>query len=179
MRADAQRNYQRVVDCARAAFEKYGTGASLEDIAAEAGVGSATLHRHFRSRHALIAAVFADRVEALCARADHCAKAAKPERALLDWLRALADHVSAYRGLAAALLDAEEDLSSCRDAIRAAGAALLARAQETGAVRADVTATELLTLTTAVAIAAEQAGTAPAATGRLLALMMEGMSGNR
>jgi AcrR family transcriptional regulator len=172
MRADAQRNYQRVVDCARAAFQKYGTGASLEDIAADAGVGSATLHRHFRSRQALMAAVFGDRVDALCVRAGELATA-PPELALLDWLRALADHVGAYRGLAAALLEAEQDLSSCRDAIRAAGAALLARAQEAGAVRADVTATELLTLTTAVAIAAEQAGTP---TDRLFALMMEGLA---
>lgn len=69
LRADAQRNYDRILAAAGAAVAAHGTDASLEEIAREAGVGSATLHRHFPSRQALLEAVFRDRVETLCAKA--------------------------------------------------------------------------------------------------------------
>jgi len=48
-----------------------GAGASLEEIARRAGVGSATLHRHFPSRAELLKAVLRDRVQALCAQAEN------------------------------------------------------------------------------------------------------------
>ncbi|TDD64118.1 helix-turn-helix domain-containing protein, partial [Actinomadura rubrisoli] len=56
-RADARRNYERLVAMARAAFTEHGTGASLDDIAKRAGVGSGTLYRHFPSRDDLLHAV--------------------------------------------------------------------------------------------------------------------------
>ncbi|MDT5359088.1 MAG: hypothetical protein QOC69_850, partial [Mycobacterium sp.] len=62
MRADARRNYERLVAQASAVVREAGADASLEEIARRAGVGSATLHRHFPSRGALLEAVFRDRV---------------------------------------------------------------------------------------------------------------------
>ena len=58
LRADARRNYERILAAAQQAFAAHGADASLEGIARQAGVGSATLHRHFPSRHALLDAVF-------------------------------------------------------------------------------------------------------------------------
>ncbi|CAM5691902.1 hypothetical protein SANTM175S_07071 [Streptomyces antimycoticus] len=58
MRADARRNYERLLAEARTAFTRHGTDASLEDIARRAGVGIGTLYRHFPNRTALMGAVF-------------------------------------------------------------------------------------------------------------------------
>lgn len=69
MRADARRNRDRILAAAGTAIAEHGAEASLEEIARHAGVGSATLHRHFPSRQALLEAVFRDRVEILCAKA--------------------------------------------------------------------------------------------------------------
>src|SRR5216683_1737407 len=71
MRADAQRNYTRLLDAATAAFLEHGADdVSLEEIARRAGVGIGTLYRHFPTRQALLEAVYRDQVEALRARAD-------------------------------------------------------------------------------------------------------------
>src|ERR1700743_436591 len=66
MRADAVRNRDTIVAAAGAVVAEQGAAASLEEIARRAGVGSATLHRHFPDRYALLEAVFAERVASLC-----------------------------------------------------------------------------------------------------------------
>ena len=68
-RADKQRNRDLLLAAAALVFDRDGAHASLEEIAREAGVGSATLHRHFAVRQDLLAAVFHDRVEAFARRA--------------------------------------------------------------------------------------------------------------
>jgi AcrR family transcriptional regulator len=57
MRADARRNYDRLVTAAREVFSKYGGDASMEAIAKEAGVGVGTLYRHFPKRIDIVEAV--------------------------------------------------------------------------------------------------------------------------
>src|SRR5258708_8143497 len=70
MRADARRNYERLLSAAAAAFAEHGADdVSLEEIARRAGVGIGTLYRHFPTRQALLEAVYRDHVEALLARA--------------------------------------------------------------------------------------------------------------
>jgi AcrR family transcriptional regulator len=87
MRADAQRNYDRILAAAGAAIARDGADASLEKIARRAGVGSATLHRHFPSRQALLEAVFRAKVEALCHKARSLTTDPDPGVALVTWLR--------------------------------------------------------------------------------------------
>src|SRR6201997_2323629 len=65
-RADARRNYEKVLAAAREAFAEGGEGTSLEEIARRAGVGIGTLYRNFPNRQALVEAVYADEVENLC-----------------------------------------------------------------------------------------------------------------
>ena len=77
MRADARRNYARLIDAARQAYAEYGVEARLDDIAKRAGVGPGTLYRHFPTREALLIAVYRDDVEALAGLADTLA--ADPE----------------------------------------------------------------------------------------------------
>ncbi len=57
MRKDAAQNRARLLDAARRVFATQGTEAPLEAIAAEAGVGIATLYRRFATREDLLAVV--------------------------------------------------------------------------------------------------------------------------
>src|SRR5437868_6051311 len=64
MRADAERNRARIVDAARTLYAREGLTISMAAVARQAGVGKATLGRHFTSPQELIDAVFADRMDA-------------------------------------------------------------------------------------------------------------------
>ena len=72
-RADARRNYEKLVAAAREAFAEDGTSATLEDIARRAGVGIGTLYRHFPTRQHLLEAVYVDEVEAISRSAEDLA----------------------------------------------------------------------------------------------------------
>lgn len=178
MRADARRNYDRLLAAARDAFAAQGTDASLDDIARNAGVANATLYRHFPTREALLEAVFHDRVDLLCGQAQELLSLPSPQEALVTWLRALIVHVTTYRGMAGLLMSTGRDqaLTSCREPIRVAGAALLTRAQESGDIRPDLGTTQLLTLTHAIALATEHS---PAKADELLELVMDGLRTGR
>ncbi|MEK8103928.1 TetR/AcrR family transcriptional regulator [Micromonospora sp. M12] len=102
-RADARRNYARLLAVAEQEIAEHGADASLEQIARIAGVGSATVRRHFPSRHALLDAVFRGVIENLGARARELADATDARAALLDWLTAVNGSVATIRGLATAL----------------------------------------------------------------------------
>ncbi|MBL1095554.1 TetR/AcrR family transcriptional regulator [Streptomyces coffeae] len=180
MRADARRNYERLLAEARTAFTQSGTDASLEDIARRAGVGIGTLYRHFPNRTALMGAVFQGEICALLAHSRELAKAPQPCHALVDWLRAIVHHASTYRGLAQALMACSADESSelsrgCNLPLREAGSELLARAQRAGAVRPDVVIADLMQLTNAIALAVEQSPDDPELVDRLLALTFTGL----
>src|ERR1700710_2314888 len=89
-RADARRNYDKLIESARAAFTENGAEASLEDIARRAGVGIGTLYRHSPTRQDLIEATYLEEVEALCASAAEFA-GLDAWAALSGWLMRYAD----------------------------------------------------------------------------------------
>lgn len=186
MRADARRNRDRLLTEARLAFASHGTTAPLEDIARRADVGIGTLYRHFPNRQALLSAVFEEAVRDLLSRAQEQLDAAQPCTALVSWLRDIITHAGEYRGLAQALMTvsyadsraADEnpsDLARCCAPIREAGTALLRRAQHVHAVRDDVSIGDLLQLTHAIALAAEETPDDPELADRLLTLTLRGL----
>lgn len=179
MRADARRNHERLVTEARSAFAEHGTAASLEDVARRAGVGIGTLYRHFPNRDALLSAVFEDAVGDLLTRSHELLDAPEPCAALVTWLREMVTHAGEYRGLARSLMSVSSDdtsaLARCSGPIREAGGALLARAQEAGTVRQDVAIADLLQLTHAIALAAEEMPGDPDLADRLLRLTLRGL----
>ncbi|OPG02460.1 TetR family transcriptional regulator [Streptomyces sp. GKU 895] len=180
MRADARRNYERLLTEARTAFAAHGAEASLEDVARRAGVGIGTLYRHFPNRNALLSAVFEDAVADLLARSRELLADPNPCTALVTWLREIVTHAGEYRGLARQLMSVTSDdgsaLARCSDPIREAGGALLRRAQEAGAVREDVAIADLLQLTHAIALAAEESPGDPDLADRLLMLTLRGLA---
>jgi AcrR family transcriptional regulator len=180
MRADAQRNYTRLLDAAGAAFAEHGADdVSLEEIARRAGVGIGTLYRHFPTRPALLEAVYRDQVDLLDARAEELLGAESPGDALAGWLRALMRFSSTKHSLTSALLATlgqdSDLLSSCGQVIRGATEALLARAQRAGVVRPDADTGDLIRLVHAVNIATQRGPADPGQADRMLALILDGL----
>jgi AcrR family transcriptional regulator len=177
-RADAQRNYERLLAAAEEGFNTGGVNTSLDDIAKAAGVGNATLYRHFPTREALIEAVYDHRIRTLCDAAVESVAAEEPGEALFGWLRAVVTHLTRSQVLGEAFMAAHEgpadleppQIIAWHHAVREAAAPLLRAAQRAGAVRPDLGVAELLTLTTAVA----RAGS-PDQAHHFLAFLLEGI----
>ncbi|TDC71247.1 TetR/AcrR family transcriptional regulator [Streptomyces hainanensis] len=180
-RADARRNHARILAVAEAEVADRGADASLEQIARTAGVGSATVRRHFPTRRALLEAVSHSRIEALCARAHDLADAPDARTALLAWLDEVVAYCASVRGLAAALAHdgaAPDPLhgNSCASAIEAAGTPLLRRAAGEGTVAPTVTMADLITLVVGIALATEHHPDPAAQADRLFRLAVAGLS---
>ncbi|GCD93205.1 TetR/AcrR family transcriptional regulator [Embleya hyalina] len=179
-RADARRNHALILAVAEKEVAAHGANASLEQIARTAGVGSATVRRHFPSRRALLSAVFGKRIDDLRARAVDLAEADDPRAALLDWLSALTAYATSARGMADALLQDGGDDADHADAcsLRLGGAVdpLLRRAVRAGAVAPEVTTADLITLVTGLALATEHHPNPAAEANRLLTLTVRGIS---
>lgn len=149
-----------------------GAQASLEEIARKAEVGSATLHRHFPSRRALLEVVFRDGVAQLCARA--AKKPGKnPGAELAAWLEELTVYTATHRGLAALLAGpdglAPEEIC-CTAMVREVLDVLVKRAA--AAVHTSATTDDLMLLANAIAVANEND---PATARRLLRLALTGI----
>ncbi|MFZ3561633.1 TetR/AcrR family transcriptional regulator [Streptomyces sp. BH055] len=180
-RADARRNYERILAVAEEEVAVRGADASLEQIARVAGVGSATVRRHFPTRRALLEAVSQQRIETLCARARELdGGGAGGRRALLEWLGEVLAYCVTARGLAAALsYDADHDPvggNSCAAALIEAGEPLLRGAAREGAVDSRLTVEDLITLAVGLALATEHHPDPTARAEALLGLAVAGIS---
>jgi len=174
MRADARRNYEKLVAAARGVFTEQGSTASLEAVAERAGVGIGTLYRHFPTRQALLEAVYADEVDAM-ARAAHDLADGDPWDALSEWFHQYVGFAATKRALMDALLEAapESDvLMRCRSSLTQAGTELISRGQQAGVVRPDVEFIDVGRMVSQIAVApntdAEQKE-------RMLRLVLDGL----
>ena len=142
LRADAQRNRDKVLRAAQEAFAASGYGVPLDEIAAMAGVGPGTVYRHFPSKEELFEAVAAARLHDLIADARRLADDPDPGRAFFDFLSRFRQEAAAKRDLP----DAIAVPGSLQDDLRTALDVLLYRAKQAGAVRPDVTTPDLIAL---------------------------------
>src|ERR687886_726120 len=91
LRADAQRNREKLLAAATEAFAEHGEDVALETVAARAGVGIGTLYRHFPNRDALVVAAYRHEVEQLCAAAQDLLAELPPDQALRAWAERFTD----------------------------------------------------------------------------------------
>jgi AcrR family transcriptional regulator len=176
-RADARRNHDRLVAVASEVIAQQGADASLEEIARRAGVGSATLHRHFPTRQALLEAVFQERVDQLCALGQQLLDEPDAGLAVVSWLRAVVAHTAGARGMGTALMGGQLDPelgSSAHTLIGSTAAALLDRARQAGTIRPAAVA-DVLQLVNAIAIATEHSPEPAEHAERLLVLVVDGL----
>jgi len=147
-RTDALQNRERILVVAKKAFTNFGAGASLDDIAKQAGVGAGTLYRHFPNRDALIEAVYRSEVEKMVAAQRKFAETMSPIDALRAWMLLFVDHVAQKQIIAPALNSVTGGVSKLyegsRSTIHGALDALVKRAIKSGDIRKDIDAQDLL-----------------------------------
>ena len=174
-RADARRNYDKVLAAAREAFAEGGESTALEEIARRAGVGIGTLYRHFPNRHALLEALYIDEVEEVCRSAAQNGDA-DPWEALNGWLERFVAYLATKRALAHELLNyLDQDaplFHTSRASLYAAGEPLLKRAQDAGAVRPDVAIADVIQMVVGIA---KVPTAAPAQTEHILRIALDGL----
>ena len=148
LRADAQRNIDRLLQTALAVFATSGVDAPVREIAEKAGVGVGTVYRHFPQRSDLIAAVFRREIDACADAAPILAAEYESGDALDRWLRRYVDFITAKRGLSAALHSGNPAFESLpiyfQEKLRPALQGLLEAAAAAGEMRADIDPAELL-----------------------------------
>jgi AcrR family transcriptional regulator len=148
LRADAQRNIDKLLETALAVFTTSGVDAPMRQIAEKAGVGVGTIYRHFPHRSELIAAVFRREIDACAQAARDLPSEYEPFEALVKWMDRFVDFVVTKRGLAAALHKGDaayEGLPAYLDRqLRPALQGLLDTAIADGHLRGEVKPNELL-----------------------------------
>jgi AcrR family transcriptional regulator len=102
-RSDAQANRQKLLEAAHFQFAQEGPDASLNEVARRAGVGVATLYRHFPTRDDLVGAVYANELDELGAAVDEYLATMTPDEALTAWGQRFLEYATTKRGLGEAL----------------------------------------------------------------------------
>jgi len=174
-RADARRNYEKLIAVARDVFAEDGVSATLDDIARRAQVGPATLYRHFPTRQHLLEAVYLEEVQAISRSAADLTDL-PPWDALVQWLHEFVRYAATKRALADEMLTSidrdAEVFQACRAALTAAGDGLVERAQAARVVRPDANFMDIARLLGGIAAIK---GVEPDEVERLLDIVLDGL----
>jgi len=148
LRADAQRNRDKLLASATEAFAEEGEDVALETVAARAGVGIGTLYRHFPNREALTAAAYRHEVNDLCSTAANLLATQPAGQALQVWTGRFADYIATKRAMGNALRAAASSdsplFAETREQILGALRLLLDAGAADGTLRADVDPTDVM-----------------------------------
>jgi AcrR family transcriptional regulator len=178
LRADAQRNRDKIVAAARDCFSEDGLDAQMEDVARRAGVGVGTVYRHFPTKDALVRALVVAQMEAMTARGpEFLAEADRdPWGAFSGFMRACAGKHEGDRGLAQVISTqpAESFIDVAMDTgLMKVTGQLLVAAQEAGVARRDLVATDVGLTMCGLSAVLESFGEAGGR--RYLEMMLDGM----
>ncbi|GAA3987891.1 TetR/AcrR family transcriptional regulator [Allokutzneria multivorans] len=145
-RADARRNREFVLAAASTAFAERGLGVSLDEIAALAGVGAGTVHRHFPAKEQLLEEVVVARFASFRADAEGLAVDKRPAEAFFGFLVAAITRIALDRALAQVVEDGSGPWARVAEEVASVVGDLLAAAQRAGGVRPDIGVAEVMSL---------------------------------
>lgn len=177
MRADARGNRAKILEVAERVFGEGGSAASTEEIARLAGVGIATVFRHFPTKRDLLTAVLARHFDLLREQAQELAEAADPGEAFFGFFAKLVADAPGKLAIAEAFEGAGGTATpqSVHD-LREAVGVLLRRAQDAGVVRADAGLDEVYALLTSASRTAAAGRLDEPVRGRVLAIIFDGLA---
>ncbi|MFD8159919.1 TetR/AcrR family transcriptional regulator [Streptomyces malaysiensis] len=179
LRADAQRNREKILSAAVRIFAEEGLNAHLERIAKEAGVGTGTLYRNFPTREVLIEAAYRNELARLCDAAPELLAALPPREAMRVWLGRFMDYANAKLGMADALrgvvASGVNPYAQSHEMIQDALSLLMDAAVTAGVIRSDINATDMFAALTGIALASGKPEQREQA-DRLLDLTLDGLS---
>ncbi|MET8291184.1 TetR/AcrR family transcriptional regulator [Streptomyces sp. NPDC048448] len=179
LRADAQRNRDKILAAAARVFAEEGLDAHFERIAKEAGVGSGTLYRNFPTRELLIEAAYRGELARLCDAAPGLLAAMEPRDALRDWMGRFIDYATAKIGMAEALRAVVESgvnpYAHSREMMLEALTSLMEAAVTARTIRTDISATDMYAALSGIALTSGKPDQREQAE-RLLDLTLDGLS---
>ncbi|MEV6171689.1 helix-turn-helix domain-containing protein [Streptomyces sp. NPDC051954] len=179
LRADAQRNREKILSAAVRIFAEEGLGAHLERIAKEAGVGSGTFYRNFPTREILIEAAYRSELAKLCDAAPELLATMPPREAMRAWMGRFIDYATAKMGMADALRALVETgvnpYAQSRELMLDALESLLDAGVAAGAIRSDISGTDMFAALTGIALASGKPDQREQAE-RLLDLTFDGLT---
>ena len=180
MRADAKRNYDRIVEVARVVFREQGYDASLDEVAKRAGVGPGTLYRHFPNRDALLDAImqsWVDRVDEAVEKT--LAFEGSSRDLLLRWFEEYVALISLHKGgpakITSAMGDPDSPIHTKCQVLHRAHERVIGALQEQDSLREDVETLQVIRLVGGVATVADQSELDPAAVRPLLEVVADGL----
>lgn len=177
-RADATRNRDQLLAAATRVFASAGTEPSMRAIAREAGVGIATLYRHFPSKESLVDAVYRSQVVRLTTGARELLAKHPPAVAMRRWMDLFGDWIATKNGMLDTLLAMIEagEIAHGRTRVEllAAITTLLGAGRAAGEIRRDVTAEDVAASLIGVFTVAPKRKR-KALAGRMLNLLMDGL----
>ena len=180
MRADAKRNYDRIVEVAREVFREQGYDASLDLVAKRAGVGAGTLYRHFPTRDALLDAIMQSWVDRVTESVEKSlAFEGPPRELLLAWFEAYVGLISLHKGgpakITSAMGNPESPIVHKCQVLAGATDRVVSRLHEQGALRPGVDAVQMCRLVGGVASVADTGGLDESAVRPLLEVVADGL----
>jgi AcrR family transcriptional regulator len=183
LRADAERNRQRILDAATELFAERGVDVSVDDIAARACVGIGTFYRRFPDRESLVEAVFANKLDRILELAHAAREIEDPWDAFRTFVVTVARMHAQDRGLKDVTLSSnggQERVAAFRATIQPIAQELLERAKAAGAVRQDLSPFDIPMIHRAVsAIADLTRDVSPEYFERTLTLFVDGFARER
>ncbi|MEV6641427.1 helix-turn-helix domain-containing protein [Amycolatopsis sp. NPDC051371] len=177
-RADAARNRDQLLAVATRMFVSADAEPSMRAIAREAGVGIATLYRHFPTRESLVDAVYRDQVGRLTTGARALLDELAPAAAMRRWMDLFGDWIATKNGMLDTLLamieSGEIAHAQTRTELLAAITTILDAGRAAGDLRSDVTAEDIAASLIGIFTVAPRPEH-EAKAGRLLNLLMDGL----
>jgi AcrR family transcriptional regulator len=180
VRADAQRNRDRIIEVAREVFREQGYEASLDLVAKRAGVGAGTLYRHFPTRDDLIDAIMQVWVDRVTESTDKVLAYEGSDRdLLLNWFETYVALISLHKGgpakITTAMGNPDSPIRSKCQVLSGAAARVMDSLAERGALRPGVDAVQVCRLVGGVAAVADSSGLDDTAVRPLLEVVADGM----
>lgn len=179
VRADAQRNHDKILEAAEEVFALEGVTAPIDMVAERAGVGIGTLYRHFPTKESLFEAIVTTRLSSLLASADGFTRDLDPAIALDAFLREFARQAAEKQDLFQALgqagIDVKSKYSGLVDELADRVETLRQRAVAAGAIRGDVSSNDIMNLVVGTCHAAGHNGSDDEGLQRLVSVVIAGL----
>ena len=183
LRRDAQRNQERILAAARKLFAERGIDATLDDVAARAGVGVGTVYRRYPNKDALLDELFEERIAELAALAEASLSDADAWTALVRFLERVEELFAADRALEHLVLHTDrgqQHVMRARERLLAPVGALVERAKAEGRLRADFEAADIRIIHTMLAaVVHETHAVSPDLWRRYFVMIVDGLASNR
>lgn len=179
LRADARRNRERILRAAAEVFAESGLDASLDEIAARAGVGVGTVYRRFPDKDGLIDELFEERIAEFVQVAEECAEIEDPWQAIVAFIERASEVHGRDLALRQLILSSGGDrelVSRPRQVLAPLVGRMLERAQESGQLRPDLEVLDIPLIEVLLAQAMDLTGSvAPHAWKRMLTVVIDGL----